>query len=160
MKQNTLQFGSLSDMVGVELRYAQIAAERTFLSVVEENILPGHFTVLMLIRNNPGQNQTALAKAAHLDRSTMVPIIDHCERKGWVERKANANDRRAYAIHLTSKGGQLMSKLEKRIEILEKKILDGLGEKNRNQLMSLLKQLQRVFSSDTIFSSDTKETQS
>ncbi len=146
MNKAALNFGSLMDMVGVELRHSQIAAEKAFVSVAGKQILPGHFTLLMLIRDNPGQNQTTLANAVHLDRSSMVPIIDDCESKGWLERSAFDGDRRAYAISLTSKGKRLLATLEKRVDVLEQRIGDGLGKENRALLISLLRSLQDVLS--------------
>jgi DNA-binding MarR family transcriptional regulator len=134
-----LDLGNLPDMVGVELRMGQILAERAFSEVSHTQVSPGLFMILALVRNNPGQKQTTLAGSVRLDRSTMVSIMDHCERQGWVERKPYAGDRRAHSIIITRKGEQLVQKLEQDVLLLEKKIAARMGQSERDQLLRLLK---------------------
>ena len=137
-----LQLAALPDMVTMELRIGQILAERAFMEVGHTRVSPGLFMILALIKNNPGQKQSSLAQSVKLDRSTMVPIMDHCERQGWVERKRFAGDRRAHAIHLTRKGKTLVSRLEKSVAELEQRITTGMGQRERNQFLLLLKKFQ------------------
>ena len=134
-----LDLGNLPDMVGVELRMGQILAERAFSEVSNTQVSPGLFMILALVRNNPGQKQTTLAGSVKLDRSTMVPIMDHCERQGWVERKPYAGDRRAHAIFVTRKGQALVQKLEQDVLLLEQKIAARMGQSERDELLRLLK---------------------
>jgi DNA-binding MarR family transcriptional regulator len=134
-----LDLGNLPDMVGVELRMGQILAERAFGEVSHTEVSPGLFMILALVRNNPGQKQTTLAGSVRLDRSTMVSIMDHCERQGWVERKPYAGDRRAHAIFITRKGQKLVQKLEQDVLLLEQKIASRMGQSDRDQLLRLLK---------------------
>ncbi len=137
-----LQLDELPDMVTMELRICQILAERAFMDVSHTRVSPGLFMILALIKNNPGQKQTTLAQSVKLDRSTMVPIIDHCERQGWVERKPFAGDRRAHAIHLTGRGRALVNKLENNVTDLEQRIRAGMGKSERNQFLHLLRKFQ------------------
>ncbi len=141
-ESDSLQLGNLPDMVGVELRICQILTEKAFRKFSHTQVSAGVFMILSLISKNPGQKQSTLAAEVKLDRSTMVPIIDRCERQGWVERKPYEGDRRAYAIHLTTKGNRLMAKLESNILELEQTISAHMGKKNRAQLLGLLKKLQ------------------
>jgi DNA-binding MarR family transcriptional regulator len=39
-----------------------------------------------------------------IEKSAMVIFLDQLEAKGWIQRKANPNDRRAHAIALTRDG--------------------------------------------------------
>ena len=137
-----LQLGQLPEMTTMELRIGQILAERSFMELSHTRISPGLFMILALIKGNPGQKQSTLAQSVKLDRSTMVPIMDHCERKGWVERKPFVGDRRAHAIHLTRKGRTLVNKLEKSVAELEKRITRGMGQQDRDQFLVLLKKFQ------------------
>ena len=134
-----LDLGNLPEMVGVELRMGQILAERAFREISRTQVSPGLFMILALVRNNPGQKQTALAGSVKLDRSTMVSIMDHCERQGWVERKPYAGDRRAHAIFITRKGQKLVKKLEQDVLLQEQKIATRMGQSDRDQLLRLLK---------------------
>lgn len=140
-----LQLDELPGMVTIEMRMCQILAERAFREVSHTGVSPGLFMILSLIKHNPGQKQTTLARSVKLDRSTLVPILDHCQRKGWLERKPYAGDRRAYAIHLTTRGKALVTRLEKNVAELEQRITAGMGATARTQLLRLLKQFQAVF---------------
>ncbi len=139
-----LDLGSLNGMLGVELRNAQSAAESAFARLSGKTILAGHYTILMLIRNNPGQNQTTLAKTVKLDRSTMVPILDQFERLGWVQRQPFAGDRRAYALHLTKTGEKKLKELDVKVKKMESHITKKLGKSDKEQLVKLLKTLQDI----------------
>ena len=138
------ELGTLVDMLGVELRIAQVLADRVFGQVNDPKMAPGHFTVLSLIHLNPGINQSALAKCMYLDRSTMVPILDQFEKKGWLKRREKANDRRAYALHLTAAGKKTLAQAETRVEALEASISEHMGPGKRQQLLGLIKDLQNT----------------
>ena len=138
------EVGELVDMLGVELRIAQILADRVFGKFSGPKMPPGHFTVLSLIRLNPGINQSALARCMYLDRSTMVPILDQFENKGWLERRIRADDRRAHALFLTPDGEKTLARAESRVENLENRISAAMGKRKRQQLMDLIKELQKT----------------
>lgn len=137
-----LQLDELPDMVTMELRIGQILAERAFMEVSHTRVSPGLFMILALIKSNPGQKQSTLAQSVKLDRSTMVPIMDHCEKHGWVERKPFVGDRRAHAIHLTGKGKTLVTRLEKSVTELEQRITAGMGQGERDKFLDLLRKFQ------------------
>jgi DNA-binding MarR family transcriptional regulator len=140
------ELGNLVDMLGVELRIAQILADRVFARVNSPRMSPGHFTVLSLIHLNPGINQSALARSMYLDRSSMVPILDQFERKGWLQRRTMAGDRRAYALFLTPAGEKILARAEERVDDLEERIASDLGPRKRQQLLTLIKELQTTLS--------------
>ena len=137
-----LQLGKLPEMVTIEMRMCQILAERAFMEISHTRISPGLFMILALISKNPGQKQSSLAQSARLDRSTLVPILDHCEREKLVERKSFAGDRRAHAIFLTRRGKTLVKQLSKKVGLLEESITAGMGKRDRDQLLRLLKKFQ------------------
>jgi DNA-binding MarR family transcriptional regulator len=138
------ELGNLPEMLGVELRIAQILADRVFNVSQQAGLAPGHYTVLSLIKLNPGINQSELARCMYLDRSTMVPLIDQLQTRGWVERRPHSVDRRAYALHLTRKGQALLKRADIEVTELELSISQNLGQQQREHLLQLLKQLQEV----------------
>ncbi|MEM8562312.1 MAG: MarR family transcriptional regulator [Pseudomonadota bacterium] len=138
---SSTDLGELPNMIGVELRIAQILADRLFSST-KLSMAPGHFTVLSLISLNPGINQSNLARCMFLDRSSMVPILDQLQRKQLIERRSLPTDRRAYALHLTTAGRSAVKRGEKEVSRLEKAIAAEMGSANRNKLLDLIKQFQ------------------
>ena len=74
------ELGVLPGLIGYQLRLAQRAIFADFADTVgESGISPGLFGILVVIGENPGLSQQALANAAHLDRSTVVTVIDKLE---------------------------------------------------------------------------------
>ena len=135
--------GVLTGLVGFHLRQAQIAVFRDFAATMGAlDISPGLFAVLVLIEGNPGLKQSELAKAVHLDRSSVVSVVDNLERRGLVERHAVANDRRSNALRLTASGAALLKKLKRRVADHEKRLARELDAGERAQLVALL---QRIF---------------
>ncbi|MFK8050553.1 MAG: MarR family winged helix-turn-helix transcriptional regulator [Halioglobus sp.] len=148
-QSNRLELGILPDMVLVEMRIGQILTEKALDEFSHTNVTPGLFVILSLIDKNPGQKQGALANAVMLDRSTMVPIIDHCEKQKWVQRLPYEGDRRAHAIHLTKAGKKLVEKLEDNVLKLENHITQKMGKNDRNTFLRLLKKFQGAVSNDS-----------
>lgn len=84
--EDPLELGVLPSLIGYQLRMAQIALFRDFArGPGEHDVTPGLFGVLVVIEANPDLKQSELARATHLDRSTVVTIIDNLERRGLVE---------------------------------------------------------------------------
>jgi DNA-binding MarR family transcriptional regulator len=86
-----------------------------------------------------------LSKRFVLDPSTLVPVIDTLERKGFVERKKDPNDRRRVPLALTEEGEKLLTRIPQADESdLVVKALFDLGEARAAQLLSLLRDLTRM----------------
>jgi DNA-binding MarR family transcriptional regulator len=137
-----LDFGILPGLAGYQLRLAQIAIFRDFAqSLGEFDVTPGLFGVIVIIDANPGLKQSELARAAHLDRSTVVSVIDNLERRGLVERRPADNDRRSNALVLTPDGVALLKKLKRRVAEHEKRLVEHLSEDERTTLVALLQKI-------------------
>jgi DNA-binding MarR family transcriptional regulator len=66
------------------------------------------FIVLTAIESMGPQSQQQLARTHGIDRTTMVSVVDGLERLGLVQRARNPDDRRKYAIGLTTEGQALL----------------------------------------------------
>lgn len=137
-----IAFGTLPDLIGYQLRLAQIAIFRDFATTLGAlDITPGLYGMLVIIEANPGLKQSALAKAAHLDRSTVVSVIDNLERRALVERRAADSDRRSNALHLTAEGAVLLKKLKRMVAQHERRLAGNLDESEQATLVRLLKKI-------------------
>jgi DNA-binding MarR family transcriptional regulator len=58
-----------------------------------------------------GINQRTLAGTLEIEPITLTRLIDRLEKKGWVERREDTNDRRAYLLHLTDRARPVMEEL-------------------------------------------------
>ena len=134
-----IDHGILTGLVGFHLRQAQIAVFRDFVGSMRPlDITPGLFAVLVLVEANPGLKQSDLARAVHLDRSTVVSVIDNLERRNLLERRAAANDRRSNALRLTPSGAALLRRLKQRVARHEKRLACALDAGERATLVALL----------------------
>lgn len=142
-KGNHLQFGLLPDLIGYQLRMAQIALFKDFSQGPgAEDVTPGLFGVLVIIEANPDLKQSELARATHLDRSTVVTVIDNLEKRGLVERRVALHDRRSNAIRLTEAGTTLLKRLKRQVVQHEKRLMANFSAEERESFIRLL---QKVF---------------
>lgn len=73
------------------------------------------FNVMMLLKyqtENGESDQTRLGDMLLVNRSNMTGLIDRMEQAGWVERFADATDRRVNRVRLTKAGNDLLEKAE------------------------------------------------
>ncbi|MBI5898274.1 MAG: MarR family transcriptional regulator [Rhodocyclales bacterium] len=141
--KTSLHYGILPDLIGYQLRMAQIALFRDFAQGPgAEDVTPGLFGVLVIIEANPDLKQSELARATHLDRSTVVTVIDNLERRGLVERRVALHDRRSNAIRLTEAGTTLLKKLKRQVTQHEKRLMANFSADERDSFIRLL---QKVF---------------
>lgn len=132
--------GLLPGLIGYQLRLAQRAIFADFADTVDgAGISPGLFGILVIIDANPGLTQQALANAAHLDRSTVVTVIDKLEHRELVERRAA--DRRSNGLFLTAAGTKLLRGLRRKVARHEQRVVQNLSDGERSQLVSLLQRI-------------------
>jgi len=132
----------LRSLLGHELRRAQLRVaadfERSFAGL---GLTPGAVGALLLIAEAPGITQTALGDALGIDRSSVVPLVDRMEARGWVVRAPQPGDRRAHALGLAPGGVALMPALRAALDGHEARIAEGLTRRQRAQLLDALRRL-------------------
>ncbi len=137
-----INHGVLTELVGYGLRRAQAAVFSHFLgSVGKLGVSPGQFGVLVLIKENRGLSQSALAKALGIERSTMVAVIDRLESQGLVERVTSETDRRSYALALTPEGAELLARVTPLVRQHERQIAARLSAREKVMLMEMLERV-------------------
>jgi DNA-binding MarR family transcriptional regulator len=68
------------------------------------NLTPPDAGILRMLGASGGLSQQELSTRLSIHPSRLVAILDSLEEKRLVERQANTEDRRQYALHLTEKG--------------------------------------------------------
>jgi len=134
-----VQLGRLEQLLGYSLRRAQVRVFQDFEAEMQElGLTPGQLGALFLIEANRGLSQSELGAALGIDRSSVVPLIDRLQKRGWVRRAARASDRRAHALELAPAGVTLLARLMPRLEAHETRIAAGLLPGERKRLFELL----------------------
>lgn len=131
--------GKLETLLGYSLRRAQMRVFQDFDREMNElGLTPGQLGALFLIEANRGLSQSELGAALGIDRSSVVPLIDRLQKRGWVRRAARASDRRAHALELAPAGVALLARLLPRLEAHEQRIAVALSAQDRKRLFDLL----------------------
>lgn len=136
---SSINVGFLDQLIGYQLRRAQTVLFQDFsMALGEQHITPGQFGLLVKIKHNEGISQTGLAKAVGVERSTLGETIDRFEKRGLVERRRHAVDRRAYALFLTEEGEKFLQDAVPLVFDHEKKVTETFTEEERSTLLRLL----------------------
>ena len=85
-----------------------------------------------------------LAEEMFLDKSTASRVIDTLERKGYVSRVEDDEDRRAVRIQATDAGRELYEKIRADLIAEERAMIENLSPEARQGALSLLRQITRA----------------
>jgi DNA-binding MarR family transcriptional regulator len=99
---------------------------------------PREVLVLRQVAAEEGRTQASLSASLAVPPSRIVGLIDELEQRGLLERRANASDRRAHALWLTTKGRQVLDEVMALSRAHELDISAGLSAADRRQLIKLL----------------------
>lgn len=94
--------------------------------------------VLVHLAARQGINQRSLAEIVELDNVTLSRHIDRLERDGWLERRADPSDRRAWCLFLTDAAEPTLEKMEALAIQTQAEAMKGLTESERVQLADML----------------------
>lgn len=94
-----------------------------------------------LLRLGDGLSQSELAAAVGIDGSSLVRLLDLLVSRGWIERRAHAQDRRVKRIYLTAQGRQTALAIRKRLGVIEDALLADL---DHAQAQAMLEAFDRI----------------
>ena len=103
------------------------------------NLSPSQFNVLNLLYDQPeGCTQAELSRSLIMHRSNVTGLVDRLEARGLVQRRDNANDRRAYRVVLTVAGRKLVQQILPHYHRAAEKVWGNLSVRRANQLVAEL----------------------
>lgn len=141
-QRNAIRLGPLADYAGYHLRLAQDASFQAFANRVGRgDIRPGYFTLLTLVRENPGITQTAISQASGRDKSTLTPAMRYLEDNGYIERHRAASDRRAYGLHLTPLGEEAIALLSGHASAHDQELDRIIGAERKAAFIGILRDI-------------------
>lgn len=142
-----LDRGLLPSLLGYALRRTQSAVFADFAATFAkagEALTPGEFGLLVLVERNVGMSQMALARALGIDRSTLVPILNRLQARGFLLRNASPTDGRTHALALTPAGEKALARFARLVRAHEKRIVAGLSATETRALIELLDKVRRA----------------
>ena len=90
------------------------------------------------MRRREGINQTELAEILEIETITLGRHIDRLEAKGWVERRRDPADRRAWNLFLKAEVQPVLDDLRAFSEVTRKEALAGITQSESELLIDLL----------------------
>jgi DNA-binding MarR family transcriptional regulator len=101
-------------------------------------------SALGLIYETPNLRQSDLGKMLDVKRANVVTMLDELEQRGLVKRRRSNQDRRAHEIELTARGREQTRQWLELHARLEEDLVKGLGLRERDQLLVLLRKIRRM----------------
>lgn len=132
------EFGLLVARLSRRLRQA-VDAEMRLIGLTEATWRP-----LIYLRSlGDGVRQKELATAMSIEGPSLVRLLDSLERRGFIERREDENDRRARGIHLTRAGRDLAVRAARIGNSLQKRLLDSVPANDLEICERVLETLER-----------------
>lgn len=106
------------------------------------HLSPSQFNILNLLYQEPaGISQVQLSRELVMHRSNMTGLINRLEERGFVVRRSNPGDKRAYAIVLTASGKRLIEQVLPHFYDAAERVWGDLPARRANELIEELKRL-------------------
>lgn len=112
-------------------------------SAFEKHDIQGHhIAILSVIAANNGEiNQIKLCDETGIDKASMVKIVDHIEKLGYIQRVNSQKDRRVKKLSVTKRGSLFLKKGQQIRGEIESRFLSAL---NKNEIETFKKLLLRI----------------
>lgn len=105
------------------------------------DLAPADAGILRLLRWAAGLSQQELAARLMIHPSRLVAILDHLEKRRFVERRANPGDRRLYSLYLTEEGERTLQQIGQIACEHDNALLAALTEEEKRALATLLQRV-------------------
>ena len=94
--------------------------------------------VLVYLEKNQGISQARLAYLIETGPMTLVRILDLIEKKGWVERRRDPNDRRIWRLYLCADAKPILQRIATIAKASRQDALAAFDAAQSEQLLQLL----------------------
>ena len=99
--------------------------------------------VLTFLYRREGVTQSELAEDLDIEKATLGRLLDRLETSRWVERRADARDRRVKRLYLTPAIAELMATMRQIAADMRVEALEGIDPRESEQLVDTLLKIKR-----------------
>lgn len=139
-----LDFGVLEQLLGFQIRRAQLRTYWDFSRDAPADITPGQLAILIFIRSNPGLTQQRLCTSLGIEKSTLAVTLHRLCERNLVRRERSTRDRRENALALTDHGATTLRSMLQHVAKHERRIARALTRNERRTLLDLLTKVART----------------
>ena len=137
-----LHTAHLEALLGYNTRRAALHIIGAFMqNMADFDLRPAEFSVLSLIRHNPGITSRQLCAALNILPPNLVVILKQFEKRGLIARKPHPTDGRAIGLSLTDKGDTLVAVAEEVSASSDLSATQSLTAAERKTLTRLLQKI-------------------
>lgn len=142
------QGADLQSLVGYRVQRANLLMETDArAALADHDLSPAKMTALILIRDNPGCDQTALGRALSINRSSAMKLVNILADKGLVERRPG-RDLRTNALMLLPEGERQLAVMLAAVRQSDARMTKRLSAEELKTLRLLLARLGPAPTSD------------
>jgi DNA-binding MarR family transcriptional regulator len=129
----------LEYQVGYQLKRVQHALRLEMDEALRElGLTTPQYAALSVLGDEPGLSGAELARRCFVTAQTMNQILTKLESAEFVERRPHPEHGRILGARLTKKGTKRVTRAHGVVEVIEERMLDGLGRKKRARLRDAL----------------------
>lgn len=141
--------GRLDGRVGYELKRAQHDLRLVMEGRLKElDVTAPQYAALSVLAEEPGLSNATLARRSFVTPQTMNQILVRLEAAGLVERRAHPEHGRILQAYLTREGEKLRRECAERVDNVEERMVSGLSEDERQELLELLRRCSAALRED------------
>ncbi|MCE2613117.1 MarR family transcriptional regulator [Flavobacteriaceae bacterium D16] len=120
--------------------YIQEALEKHGLDLTKEQMV-----VLKKVNDQDGLNQNELAFLTYRDKSSLARLLAKMEKKGYLYRQQNSDDKRINEVFLTPMGRDIFQECKVVIKHIIETMERNIDESEIQQMIRVLKKVQQNF---------------
>lgn len=140
-----IDMAGLDREVGFALRLAQVAVFKDLMACLKPlSLRPAEYSLLVIVNANPGLKQLTLGAVLCVQGPNLVTMVDQLEARALITRNPVPNDRRAHALHLTTKGRALLRQAKIAHAKHQLRLNRCLGKTNALDLIAVLNHIAAV----------------
>lgn len=104
-------------------------------------ITSAQYTLLSVVKQNPGQSSAELSRHFFVTPQTMGPILTQLEKKGLILRQENPENRRLLSVEVTEDGLNLLDFCDKYMDEMEEKLFQDIPDEDIKLFRSTLSKI-------------------
>jgi DNA-binding MarR family transcriptional regulator len=141
---DTLDTRYLETLLGYNTRRATLVIVADFMEQMQPyDLSTVEFSVLSLIRHNPGITSRQICAALNILPPNLVGLLKRIEKRELITRAPHLTDGRAMGLSLTASGEALVEAAEKTATSSDAHFLSKLSASEQEVLKKLLKKIYR-----------------
>lgn len=130
---------SVGRWISILYRYGQINMSQQFK---KHNIGNGqHYMFLLPLFHNDGTTQEQLSLKLNVDKATTARAVKKLEQEGYILRKIDETDKRAFRLCLTNKAINIKPDIYEILTDWKNSLTNGFTEEEKEQALSLLERM-------------------